>query len=457
MADKPNKRLIEKGTPQIGVSPAVVVKIDRPSMPTGGLDVGGSCIKYEFIAMLNGGEQVRAKFHDPYFTIYKNFVGDEYFNYSRSETIAPVNIQSLIRWNASNEIRTETQSHALVTMAPGGRKNSSEIEFLATDYPSYILTGGDAGGGSYQGNIMSVIQQVFNKYSKDRCELKINCKTYDDKYNRWWQLRMDPKTFILSLLDWSTSISDKKTRWLLYPDGESLIITEQAAMTSQHRATYEWRGLGGTADKRTGDIIDWEFIGDNALQMIQHQLVTGGMSAVSGAYFDQSQYKQKKKTVFVGDRQTSNKFKPKVDDVNGLAKSYAKPDFNADPSVDGCVGWSSVASIPEFSAGDMGMKYGEFIDGIARGIYLSSSSTLLRMRFRVFGHYIWSGSEGLGVDTIDITLTSSTKDAPPYFVAGNWIVYGFHHIYKPGSWTTDLYCYRLDRDATAKEVGKGAK
>jgi hypothetical protein len=72
------------------------------------------------------------------------------------------------------------------------------------------------------------------------------------------------------------------------------------------------------------------------------------------------------------------------------------------------------------------------------------------------GHHIWSGSEGLGADTIFITLSSSTEGAPPYFVAGNWIVYGFSHIYRPGTWVTDLYCYRLDNDAEAVKVGKGA-
>jgi hypothetical protein len=104
----------------------------------------------------------------------------------------------------------------------------------------------------------------------------------------------------------------------------------------------------------------------------------------------------------------------------------------------------------------MGLKYRDFIDGRARGAYLSSSSALLRMRIRVLGHYIWSGSEGLGADTIYISLTSSLPGGPPYFVQGNWIVYGFSHLYRPGSWITDLYCYRLDRDATATAVGKGA-
>ncbi|MCK9558543.1 MAG: hypothetical protein M0R50_10955 [Candidatus Cloacimonetes bacterium] len=452
-----NKRIVDSSIPQTGLSPIVIVKVRSPSSPSSvGVDIGASCIKYEFMAMLNGGEQVCAKFHDPHFTIYKYLIGNEYFDYSRSEVMAPVEIQSLIKWNASSTIKTETQQHALVTMAPCGRSNSSDIEFLAVDYPSYVLTGGDAGGGSYKGNVSSVIKQVVEKYGKSRCTVEFDGNTKDSQSNRWWQMRMDPKTFISSILEWSTSVSDDKTRWMLYPDGEKLIIKEQSKVESKQRATYEWRGLGGSSDSRAGDIIDWEFIGDNALQMLQHQLVTSGMSSISGAYFDQSAYKKKKDVIFVGDRQTGNKLKPKVDSANGLSKSYTKPDFNADPTDDACVGWSYVQSIPEFSAGDMGLKYKEYIDGQARGTYLSSSSTLLRMRFRVFGHYIWSGSEGLGADTIYITLSTSAKGAPPYFVAGNWIVYGFHHIYKPGSWVTDLYCYRLDRDATAKNVGKGA-
>jgi hypothetical protein len=419
-------------------------------------DLGPNCKKYEFAAMLNGGEQVRATFVDPHFTVYDYFVGNEYFQYSRNERYAPIEVNSILNWNSNPIYKTVKQSHALVTMAPCGSSNQSEIEFLAVDYPSYILAAGDAGGSSYVGNISSVIQQVISKYGRGLCNVTFDGDTQDSKTNRWWQLRMDPKTFILSLLDWSTSISKNKTRWLLYPDGNELIIKEQAVVESKQRSVYEWRGMGGSPDKGTGDIVDWEFIGDNALQMIQHQLVTSGMSSVSGAYFSQSQYKKNRNVVFVGDEQTSNKLKPRVDEGGGLSRSYNKPLDSADPT-DTVVGWSSVHAIPEFSAGDLGLKYSEFIDGNARGIYLSSSSTLLRLRIRVPGHHIWSGSEGLGVDTIYITLTSSKEGAPPYFVAGNWIVYGFHHIWTPGRWFTDLYCYRLDKDAAAKAVGKGAK
>jgi len=454
------KRLVDDNTVQVGATPAVVVKLNIPTMSGEEWpNSGGNCLEYEFTAMLNGGEQVRAKFSDPHFTIYKNFVGNDYFQYSRNEARSPIELESLVRWNTN--LKTAKQSHALVTMAPSSTKNASEIELLAVDFPSYLLAAGDAGGGSYQGNVSSVIEQVIKKYSKDKCKVKFDGKTRDSEFNRWWQLRMDPKTFILSLLEWSTSLSDNKTRWFLYPDGDTLIIQEQAAVQSQNRATYEWRGFGGTPDGKPGDILEWEFIGDNALQLLNQQLVTSGMSSISGQYFDQSQYKQNKDVVYVGDSQTNKKYKPKTDgsgtlgNSTRLLRSYYKPNDEADPQLN-TVGWTAMPSIPEFSAGDMGLRYRDFIDGRARNAYLSSSSTLLRMRVRVLGHYIWSGSEGLGADTIYISLTSSLPGGPPYFVHGNWIVYGFSHIYHPGSWVTDLYCYRLDRDATATAVGKGA-
>jgi hypothetical protein len=234
----------------------------------------------------------------------------------------------------------------------------------------------------------------------------------------------------------------------LWPDDKKLIIKEQADDESQERSIYEWRGYGGDT-KGTGDIDNWEVIGDNALQLSQTQLVTAGMSAVSGIYFDPKQFNAKKDKVFVGDHTTTNKYKPDVPDDRG----YARPNPYADPTTNP-VGWTMIPAIPEFSAGDMGMKYDLYIDGRARGIYLAMLNALERIRLRVTGHYIWGGSEGLGVDTIRVIITASQDGAPPYFIAGNWIVYGFHHIVSRGGWWTDLYCSRLDYDSEAKKVGK---
>jgi hypothetical protein len=76
----------------------------------------------------------------------------------------------------------------------------------------------------------------------------------------------------------------------------------------------------------------------------------------------------------------------------------------------------------------------------------------LRCKFTILGHHIWSGSEGLGADTIN--LSALTAKNTQQFIAGNWIVYGFHHVATTAGWQTDLYCVRLDTDAEARKVGK---
>ena len=189
MAAASGKRLIDNGIAQVSTAPSVVVKLAIPNMATAGSnplpDSGINCIEYEFTAMLNGGEQVSAKFADPHFTVYKNFINNDYFHYSRIGALGPVKLESLMRWGTTSSLKTASQSHVLVTMAPGGTTNVCNIELLAVDYPSYFLAAGDAGGGSYAGNITAVIQQVIQRYGKGWCQLDFDADTKDSKFNRW--------------------------------------------------------------------------------------------------------------------------------------------------------------------------------------------------------------------------------------------------------------------------------
>jgi len=43
-------------------------------------------------------------------------------------------------------------------------------------------------------------------------------------------------------------------------------------------------------------------------------------------------------------------------------------------------------------------------------------------------------------------------DNSPYFLDGDWLVYGFHHIVTRGHWYTDVFCARLDYDSSAVKV-----
>lgn len=442
------KRQVEKIRPQMTARPLLRARISPEQLDLKDVVFDDNILDFEFRTMLNGGEMVRVVVTDPYFTKFDQIMGNDYFAFSRQATTGPVRLTSQLGWSGDKSLQLDEMIHVVVAMAPMGDGNEARIELLAVDYPSYYLTAGNAGGGSYLGNVQSVIKQIVAKYSHNAIGVRFDTTTKDSKYNRWWEYRQDPKSLILSLLEWSTSVSEHQTKWLLWPDGDTLVIKEQADDESQQRAVYEWRGYGGDV-KGTGDIVEWEVLGDNALQLMQTQLVTAGMSAVSGAYYDPKQFEKDKEKVFVGDNNTGSKYKPIVPPDRG----YTRPDPNADP-LDHPVGWTMVPAIPEFSAGDLGMRYDQYMDGRARGMYLSLSNTLERIRLRVVGHHIWAGSPGLGVDTLSIVITASVPDKPSYFIAGNWIVYGFHHIASRSGWDTDLYCYRLDYDAEAKSVGK---
>ena len=85
-------------------------------------------------------------------------------------------------------------------------------------------------------------------------------------------------------------------------------------------------------------------------------------------------------------------------------------------------------------------------------MYLAFTNTLLRARFTVFGHHIWGCSEGLGVDTIGIKITTE-NDSMPYFFDGSWMIYGFKHVATRDEWITELYASRYDYNSSSVKVG----
>ncbi len=411
-------------------------------------DIGLHFIRFEYSAMLNGGETSRVELEDAYLNILDSTM-KSYLQKSRKD--APVHTVFQMGWALDQY--TQKWQHTLSSLSPtGNRATDGRIEMIGVDNASFALNGGAADGSVYKGNIEQVITKVVEKYGRD-ISVKFKTKTNDNKENQWWMHRLDPKTFIMSLLEWAGSLTQTKTQWCVWPDYNDLIIVQQADDSSIPRATYNYRSVtDGQQDHTLSDILEWELLGDNVLQMLRFKVVTNGISAVSGAYYDRITDKSKEfssePSVFVGDKdQTSKKFVPK----NGGDKAFTAPGQKSPP--DEYVGWTSIKSIPELSAGEMGLRYDKYIDGFARHFYLGLNNMLLRCRFRVTGHYIWMGSEGLGVDTISIIMKDS--DSGPYWLSGNWIVYGYRHVMTRDMWYTDLYCSKLDQDASGKQVGSG--
>jgi hypothetical protein len=415
----------------------------------GGIDLSRHIQDIEYKAMLNGGELFRVITRNPERTIMRQVIED-YFNNSRAKDEVP-KIKFKWSWDKLEDGPkwTEVQEMAVVSMEPYDENvENPKTEIIAVDVPSYNLAGGGASGEVFEGKVKQVLEKVIKKYGRGVTP-DIKSETTDSETNIWHMNRMDPQTFILSLLEWSSVATEKKTEWFVYPDQDKMIIVQQADMKSKHRSTYDFRGLGGDASQ-PAQILNHQGLGDSILRMYRHNVITSGISATSGAYYDKIT-DEDKDIVHVGDKQTSNKFKAEVSSPN----TFKRPSADWKPP-DNFVGWTYAPSIPENSAGDVGIKYKKYIDGVARDTYLKLNNMLNRCRFRIYGHHIWTGSEGLGVDTIKIIVESKIGEEDQmkdhYWMHGTWIVYGYHHFVTRSTWYTDLYCARLDTDADAKSV-----
>ncbi len=117
-------------------------------------------------------------------------------------------------------------------------------------------------------------------------------------------------------------------------------------------------------------------------------------------------------------------------------------------------GATYVRSVPEFSAGDIGKKYDQWIDGRARGLFMDMLNMVMRVKATLQpGDVRFSESEKLGVATVGLVWPDGDRGTSPgFFVNGRWLLYGFHHDVTPMRYRTHLYLARLDHDALAVEV-----
>jgi len=427
-----------KARPQVSIKFEFGKHLDK-------LDYGKMLSKFEFKGMVNGGYVIRGKLIDPSFNMLDNLIDSGYF--TRSRSTVPVIVKFQLRWGPEIEApipesATKVQTAILISLkADGESSDDGLLTFVAIDPPSWYLNMGDGSGKVYKGRVSKVIEKVVKEYAPP-IALDIG-RTIDSKEGKWWMMRQDPKTFISSLFDWSSSITKDKTQWLFTPDGNILKIKEQASLGSTQRAFYRYKE-GDDHDTIKG----WEFLADNALSIVQTKLITQGISAISGQYLDKITDKDEKK-VFIKDARTPNKKVARIKNNQGFTKP---PDDKPQKA-----GWSSVSAIPEDSAGSLGVNYDEYIDGRPRAMWLNLVNALMRVKIECLGHGEWSSCEGLGTDTVFISWTkgkNSTNQGKPYWwMTGNWLVYGFHHRLDRGSWYTDLYLARFDHDSLAQKVG----
>lgn len=408
------------GNPKSTTKPKVTIQI------ADGPDIGDKFTRLEWSSFVNGGYVIRAQVSDPYFDVLKNLAINGYLNKGRQE---PTDVRFKVRWAGGDS--TDLRLAYMTDLQCISGTNAAELDFMSIDPPSWLLNAGSADGRIYTGKISTVIRQVIKDFAPTIEDVEVTETTDNDK-NTWYMMRQDPQTFIRSILDWGAGVTPQHTHFIVASVDKSIKIREQADLQSTPFGIY----YINRPDNTGNDAIEVEMLSDNFVSPMQTKLITSGISAISGEFLDKvSDIGQMK--VVVKDETTPNKVNVSI----GPKQGFKKPEQD----------WaSSIKSVPEHSAGDVGVPYSKYIDGRARGLFLNMLNLVMRMRVRVTGDARLSDSSLLGVSTA--TLSWAGLDGEPYFLSGNWLVYGFRHTVTQEHWWTDLYLARLDFDADAKDV-----
>jgi hypothetical protein len=395
----------------------------------GGPEIGETqMLAFEWKSFVNGGYIVRCKVSDPNLSLLRDKVIKQYLQKARE---APTEIEFAIGYVGGDE--TETRKESITDLDLYGDSPHGGFEFVAIDPPNWFLNGGLGDGKVYEGSVSDVIEKCVKEYAPD---IKVEVtKTEDNPKGCWAMMRQDPKTFIQSLLDWSASLTPKKTNWMVASVDKKIIIKEQHDFFQNRRHFGNYNNSMGL--DKTNDIVDYAVLNNSFVSVYQNALVTQGLSAVSGKFLDVQTSKDKTE---IRDENTENKANTRTD----AEKAFKKPS---------CKWSTSIMAVPELAGGEMGIKYEEWIGGRARNLFISMLPMVMRVRLTIHGDPEYHDSSKLGVSTLNINWKDFDKQ--DFFLAGRWLVYGFHHrmtkIKKP-RWFTDVYIYRIDHDADSKKA-----
>lgn len=411
-------------------APFVDVQVD-------GVDIGiKRLFTFEWKAFANGGYIIRFRLSDPYFHESKRAeIIKKYFAKARADN--PIVIKFRIGWSRGDtKLKTERRVAYITDLDVYGDFAHAQLEFVAVDPSTWLLNRGNGNGKVYKGKVSDVIKNVVKEYAPG-VQIEVT-ETDDDSNGRWAMMRQDPQRFIQSLLDWSVDlVKGQQSHWVILSDGPEN-GSPKLLIKQQHDHPNVGQNLGSFNSSinqgKINDLWDYSLITNNMLSAYQSRLVTQGISSVSGKFIDK---KTDPKKAEIKDENTKDKLKPNIDSE----KSFFKP--NTDNA-------TSIIAIPEHNAGEVGIKYEDYIGGRPKNLFLTMLPTIMRIRIKLNGTRQFEDPLKLGVSTVKINWKD--LEGKDFFLAGRWIVYGFHHEVTRKYWYTNAYLYRLDHDASGREI-----
>lgn len=406
-------------------------------------DIGPLCYKLHWSSFLNNGYQLTASIDDPGFKILNKLNVDS--GYFRSGMACKFKARCRLK-TMKPEVENQTPFVEFYVTSLEDSSNSSDrasFTFTAVDKPSWMLNANPASGKAYRGSISEVIRQVVNEFAPG-VELDI-ANTNDSNQNIWYTFRQSPKNMILRLMKYGSAILASKGRWVISSESPDILrVVDQSKAGSERRGFYMWPRAETGNEKNAGIIISYSAIKQNAWARFMAEVYSAGISTATGLYLDKVTDEDELYTK-INDENTPNKLKTKVP-VN---RAFSKPQDSEPPEI----GKTFIPAIPElYSAGEIGLKYRDYLSGTGRQLYLDNLYGINKMYFDTVGQGSFYDGKGLGSDTI--TLEFLGTDNLPFYPQGDWILHGFKHRFISGQWRTRLYLTRTHQDSVGKTVGQ---
>lgn len=407
-------------------------------------DIGYYCDRFEWVCFINAGHRITATFTDNHNAIFTDEFIKELFKKTKdTRTGVDITVRVYQDFNRGKGKKTQPRKFKLLTLSSqiSGTILGTTLEIVAIDAASWKLNQGKCSGEAYKGNISSVIKQIVKKHAEG-----INPEvdeTNDTKEGIWYDMRLDPKTVISSLIEWSSAVTNNKTPMVVHCEDQDFKCREWANLPPTKNNNKKFIIDTKYADRREiSSISDIKVLSNNFLSPAATRLHVASISATSGLYIDKGNDDVPDRKKLVKDEFTGQKLMPKVKSDQSYKKSTGESSTFIEP-------------IPEHNNGDVGIKYQDYIIGRAKDWFIRILYTTLRIKVMIDpGDTDFDSVYGCGRDKIilDYRQMQDGGAGKPHYLNGNWMLYGFRHIADKYSFTTELLLSRLDHNAIGKTI-----